>query len=144
MATDSLRTGLYVIILASMMPSRMRSKRMSMNMPTTQRSKSNDRSVYVGHSLMGECLRKFRILALLGRLEEEPEFKHLLGSVPNSLMPCHHLPQGIPAVLSQRWHHVSVSWVSPCLSGKLLRPRKMCSLLHPSTIPRTWHTVGAQ
>lgn len=49
---------------------------MSMNMPTTQRSRSYDHSVYVGHSLMGECLRKFRILALLGRLEEEPELKH--------------------------------------------------------------------
>lgn len=73
------------------MPSRMMSKRMSMNMPTTQRLKSHDRSVYVGHSPMGEYLRKFRILALLGRLEEEPELKHHffweMSPLPNALSP---------------------------------------------------------
>lgn len=40
---------------------------------------------------MGACLRKFRILALLGRLEEEPELKHHffweVSPLPNALSP---------------------------------------------------------
>lgn len=126
----SLRPGLCIIILPNTMPRRLRSKRMRKSMPATQRSNNTGRGVYMTHKIQDPCLSSQGTL-------HAPDFNQDLkrdlrstitsGKCPHSLM-----PRGRPTRSSSScFSHedgsiVSVSCVSPHLTGNFLRLWKMC------------------